>query len=128
MPSWLLNRTGGALWVGIAAAFIGGCYHPNQDAWMDDSQPLILDEVARVEHAQRAPVAEPVPPPPPAAAAATDGSPPVQANTYTVRRGDTLWSIAQRTYADGKRWRDIVIANEGLDPAKLRIGQKIVLP
>ncbi len=50
------------------------------------------------------------------------------ANTYTIRRGDTLWSIAKQTYGDGHRWQDIAAANPGLDPTKLRIGQVIVLP
>ena len=51
-----------------------------------------------------------------------------QANTYTVRKGDTLWSIAQRVYGDGQRWVDIVDANPGLSPNKLRVGQTITLP
>ncbi len=51
-----------------------------------------------------------------------------QAGTYTIRKGDTLWSIAQQVYGDGQRWQDIVNANPGLDPNKLRVGQKIVLP
>jgi nucleoid-associated protein YgaU len=45
-----------------------------------------------------------------------------------VRRGDTLWSIAQRTYGDGKRWRDIAAANPGIEPTRLKVGQTLVLP
>ena len=48
--------------------------------------------------------------------------------TYTVRRGDTLWSIARRHYGSGQRWQDIVTANPGLVPEKMRIGQQITLP
>ncbi len=48
--------------------------------------------------------------------------------TYAISRGDTLWSIASRTYGDGQRWRDIVNANPGLEPRRLRVGQTIVLP
>jgi len=47
---------------------------------------------------------------------------------YTVEKGDTLWSIAKRYLGDGKRWKDIVSSNPGLDPKKLKVGQKIVLP
>lgn len=50
------------------------------------------------------------------------------ANTYTVQKGDTLWSIAQRFLGDGKRWREIVEVNPGLEPSKLKIGQVIMLP
>lgn len=48
--------------------------------------------------------------------------------SYTVQRGDTLWSIAARNYNDGHKWRDIQAANPGLQPNKLRVGQQILLP
>ena len=48
--------------------------------------------------------------------------------TYTVRKKDTLWSIAKRHLGDGQRWKDIVAANPGLDPQKLMPGQTIKLP
>jgi len=51
-----------------------------------------------------------------------------QGSTYTIRKGDTLWSIAQREYGDGQRWVDIVRANPGIEPKKLRVGQTITLP
>jgi nucleoid-associated protein YgaU len=54
--------------------------------------------------------------------------PPAQTRPYTVRRNDTLWKIAQNAYGNGQRWKDIVAANEGLDPARLRVGQTILLP
>lgn len=54
--------------------------------------------------------------------------PPPRTRIYTVRRNDTLWKIAQQAYGDGQRWKDIVAANDGLDPARLRVGQQLVLP
>ena len=56
--------------------------------------------------------------------------PPAQpvSRTYTIRKGDTLWSIAQREYGDGQRWKDISAANPSVDPKKLAIGQQITLP
>lgn len=48
--------------------------------------------------------------------------------TYTVRKGDTLWSIATRVYGDGQKWVDIAQANPTLDPQKMAVGQQIVLP
>ncbi len=50
------------------------------------------------------------------------------AATYTVKAGDTPASIAKSQIgpkADGKK---IIEANPGLDPNKMRIGQKLVIP
>jgi nucleoid-associated protein YgaU len=45
-------------------------------------------------------------------------------NTYTVTRGDTLWSIAVATYQNGYRWMDIVESNPELitDPSLIEVG------
>lgn len=48
--------------------------------------------------------------------------------TYVIRKGDTLWSIAERTYGSGKKWRDIAALNPTIDPRKLAVGQQILLP
>ena len=42
--------------------------------------------------------------------------------TYTVRRGDTLWGIACRFYGDGTRWSDLAARNHIGDPRKLQVG------
>ena len=70
------------------------------------------------------------PPPAPAPAPVQYEPPPVSytANTYVVQKGDTLWSIAKRTYNDGRRWQDIQAANPGISPTRLRVGQEIMLP
>jgi len=47
---------------------------------------------------------------------------------YTVMKNDTLWSISKRHLGSGKRWKEIVAINPGLDPAKLMPGQVITLP
>ncbi|MBM3562702.1 MAG: LysM peptidoglycan-binding domain-containing protein [Alphaproteobacteria bacterium] len=59
---------------------------------------------------------------------AQNTSTPAAPQSYTVRRGDTLRSIAKRLYGDEKRWRDIADVNPALTPKKLRQGQVIVLP
>ena len=59
----------------------------------------------------------------------TPDTPVVSTHTpYTIRRGDTLWSIAKQHYNNGQRWKEIVSANPGLDPTRLKIGQQIVIP
>jgi 5'-nucleotidase/UDP-sugar diphosphatase len=47
---------------------------------------------------------------------------------YVVKKGDTLWSIAQRSYGDGKQYRKIVAANPGIKGDRVNVGQKIVIP
>ncbi|MEM8783634.1 MAG: LysM domain-containing protein [Planctomycetota bacterium] len=48
--------------------------------------------------------------------------------TYTVQKGDTLWSIASRLYGDGQKHRDILAANPQVNPSRLLVGQTLVLP
>jgi nucleoid-associated protein YgaU len=49
-------------------------------------------------------------------------------STHTVRKGETLFSIAKATYGSGKEWKKIVSANPGISPSKLKVGQVLVLP
>jgi len=49
-------------------------------------------------------------------------------NTYVIVSGDTLYDIAMHKYGDPKFVRAIQEANPGLDPARLRVGDRIVLP
>jgi len=58
----------------------------------------------------------------------TSVNPANKPEAYIVKRGDTLWSIARGIYGDGQMWKQIVTVNPGLDPAKLRAGQRITLP
>ncbi len=51
-----------------------------------------------------------------------------EGSSYTVKKGDTLWSIAKSRYGNGQKWQDIVAANPGLNPQKLAVGQTITLP
>ena len=47
---------------------------------------------------------------------------------YRVRKGDTLFRIAKSHYGDGKKWKQIAMANPGLTPSTLKVGQTIVVP
>lgn len=77
----------------------------------------------------------------PPAAAAEPGAPapsetstpvepvaPAQGRTYTIHKGDTLYSIAKAHYGSGKAVNKILQANPGISPTHLKIGQVIVLP
>ena len=59
---------------------------------------------------------------------AADLSTPASGKSYTVKKGDTLWSLAQRTYGDGKQYKKIVSANPSIKGDQLKAGQVITLP
>lgn len=46
-------------------------------------------------------------------------------DTYTIQEGDTYWGLANNI--DGITVNDLIVANPGVDPSKLKIGQKINL-
>ncbi len=48
--------------------------------------------------------------------------------TYTVARGDSLWSIAIRAYGDGYRWVDIARENDLTNPSIIHSGNVLTLP
>ena len=64
----------------------------------------------------------------PAAATAAPAAAPKGGASYTVKKGDTLFSIAKENYGNGKEWQRIVAANPGLSPSTLKAGKTIVLP
>ncbi len=47
---------------------------------------------------------------------------------YTVKEGDSLWSIAETELKDGYKWTDIVKENNIANPDSIDAGQKITLP
>lgn len=47
--------------------------------------------------------------------------------TWTVKKGDTLWDIACDLYGDGLKWREIAAKNGIIDPRTLQIGRVLVL-
>ncbi len=48
--------------------------------------------------------------------------------SYTVKKGDTLHSIAKRELGSETKWKDLLAANPSLDPKKLKIGMSLQLP
>jgi 5'-nucleotidase len=47
---------------------------------------------------------------------------------YKIKKGESLWSIAQARYGNGNKWKTIAAANPKLDPNKVQAGQTITLP
>jgi nucleoid-associated protein YgaU len=47
---------------------------------------------------------------------------------YTIRNGDTFWTIAKAEYGNGAYFGHIQRANPGIDPGRIKAGDSIVLP
>jgi len=55
---------------------------------------------------------------------------PPQPKTYTVVKGDNLWSLAERFYGEGRRWKAIHQANRDVlpSPSMLKEGMVLLIP
>ena len=50
-------------------------------------------------------------------------------HSITIRRGDTLWKLAQQTLGRGSRWLELLTANPSiLNPTRLEPGTTILIP
>jgi nucleoid-associated protein YgaU len=49
---------------------------------------------------------------------------------HEVKKGDTLWKIAEHYYGDGSLYKDIFEANKNIlsDPNSIKVGQKLKIP
>jgi len=111
-----MHRTGCTLTLALVALLLGGCV---------------------AEDTARAPTAAPAPPTivrpalaAPSISPAASPSPAPTGETYTVRAGDTLSSIAERFYGDAREWRLIFEANRDrlTSPDTLEAGTTIRIP
>jgi nucleoid-associated protein YgaU len=64
----------------------------------------------------------------PAPAAAPASEPAARHVEYTVREGDSMWTIADHWLGDPSRWGLIADANPAIDPQRLRVGQRLRIP
>jgi nucleoid-associated protein YgaU len=53
---------------------------------------------------------------------------PITGTSYTVVKGDYLWSIAVRAYGDGYKWTEIAKANALANPSMIFSGNVLKLP
>lgn len=49
-------------------------------------------------------------------------------NSYTVKQGDSLWSISEQQYKDGYKWVEIAKANKLSNPNIINTGTVLTLP
>jgi 5'-nucleotidase len=82
----------------------------------------VSDSVAPVRRSR------PAPAPAPAARKASASSANATKARYTIKKGDSLWSIAEAKYGDGHKWKRIAAANPKLNPNRVQAGQTITLP
>ncbi len=54
--------------------------------------------------------------------------PKIEGDTYTVVKGDSLWNISLRAYADGYKWSEVAKANNLTHPNSIEVGQVLKLP
>lgn len=91
---------------------------PPQPPPMELTNPPSMDTNPPVAPTNPAPPVVEPPPPPPAPPAPAMGE-------YTVVKGDTFSGIAKKSGVSVKAIKE---ANPGVDPLKLKVGQKLVLP
>lgn len=63
-----------------------------------------------------------------APAGASDGAVSGGPSYHVIASGDTLSKIAERYLGSDSSWQDIVAVNNGLDPKRLQVGQRLLLP
>lgn len=85
-------------------------------------------------------VAEAPPPPPPTVVEpqpvyfettpmpAPEPAPMPASRTYVVQKGDTIYAISRKLYGSNARAKDIIAANPGINPDRIKVGQVLNLP
>ncbi len=53
---------------------------------------------------------------------------PIESDTYTVQKGDSLWKISVRAYGDGYQWPEISRVNNINNPGYIEVGQELQIP
>jgi nucleoid-associated protein YgaU len=64
----------------------------------------------------------------PTSAPAAPSEEKISADKYTVVKGDSLWTIAERAYGDGYKWVEIAKENKLVNPNVIHTGNVFTLP
>ena len=120
-------------WITLAgAAMVGGCANTPPKSVDAGAMNGNVTDIRPMESTP--PVYQPAPVEPIATATPTaapiESTTPTSAagNTHVVKRGETLYGIAKQTYGSGKEWQKIAMANPGVTPTSLRVGQTLIIP
>jgi len=125
--------------VAVLAIGVMGCEQKRKEDELPMIDPAELEAAAPPESAPAAtggpavtatPAAEvETPVTPPATTARPIGGTPTT-TTYTMKRGDTLYSLAKRFYGDGKLWTRIADANPDKvrDVTDIPVGTVLTIP
>jgi LysM repeat protein len=110
--------------VGLMALLMQGCKREqseadNQPPPLDTNQPAMDTNATSAVEASNPPVQPPMVVTPPPVAPEAAGA------EYVVIKGDSLWKIAKK---NGVTVKAIEAANPNIDPAKLKVGQKLSIP
>jgi nucleoid-associated protein YgaU len=112
--------------IAVCLLIATGCQQQQPKPATDSAALDVTPAPTPVAYAPPAPVQTMTPDP--ALSSSTPASSAASGNSYTIKKGDTLWKIATQHYGDGKKWHQIADANPGLTPSALRVGQTITLP
>ena len=103
---------------------------PQTSAGMEEENPIIVPdelqedtiEIQKVIVEENEPYTEP--------AKEVQSSTTSEFQTYKIKKGDTLWSIARKFYGSGNDWRKIYNANTDSisNPGKIKTGMEIRIP
>jgi nucleoid-associated protein YgaU len=116
----------------VGAAMLGGCQNTPPKTASASAAGNDVTDIRPMESSTpifQAPAAQPVAyTPEPAAPVAISSTPSPTGNTHVVKRGETLYGIAKQSYGSGKEWQKIAMANPGVTPTTLKVGQTLVIP
>jgi len=124
--------------IALIGLWIVGCQNTKKDS-MGAADPSVTElssthSSSPAPQPYVAPAAAPAPQPvvydstPPANGAVAPVAGASASGPYTVKKGDTLYSIAKTRYGSGKEYPKIVAANPGLSAEHLKVGQTIQVP
>ena len=109
---------------GLTAMLIQGCKREQSETENQPSTTIDTNETA-VSTNLPSPVEASNPPVQPPTAVAPPAATESAGTEYVVVKGDSLWKIGKK---NGVTIKAIEAANPGIDPAKLKVGQKLSIP